>query len=107
MVRLVLKGSNKTYDSLVTDYRQDDNTFIILANEFKKRTEYDWDKKYLLSFGLVTGNGYLTNAGALFPMIALYVNHVYIVLVGLEKIRAMQSMMLSLRVMSLCYCVNR
>lgn len=66
MVRLVLKGSNKTYDSLVTDYRQDDNTFIILANEFKKRTEYDWDKKYLLSFGLVTGNGYLTNAGALF-----------------------------------------
>lgn len=66
MVRLVLKGSNKTYDSLVTDYRQDDNTFIILANEFKKRTEYDWDKKYLLSFGLVIGNGYLTNAGALF-----------------------------------------
>ena len=66
MVRLVLKGSNKTYDSLVTDYRQDDNTFIILANEFKKRTEHDWDKKYLLSFGLVTGNGYLTNAGALF-----------------------------------------
>lgn len=66
MVRLVLKGSNKTYDSLVTGYRQDDNTFIILANEFKKRTEYDWDKKYLLSFGLVTGNGYLTNAGALF-----------------------------------------
>lgn len=66
MVRLVLKGSDKTYDSLVTDYRQDDNTFIILANEFKKRTEYDWDKKYLLSFGLVTGNGYLTNAGALF-----------------------------------------
>lgn len=66
MVRLVLKGSNKTYDSLVTDYRQDDNTFIILANEFKKRTKHDWDKKYLLSFGLVTGNGYLTNAGALF-----------------------------------------
>ena len=66
MVRLVLKGYNKTYDYHVTDYRQDDNTFIILANEFKKRTEHDWDKKYLLSFGLVTGNGYLTNAGALF-----------------------------------------
>lgn len=66
MVRLVLKGSNKTYDSLITDYKQDDNTFIILANEFKKRTEQDWDKKYLLSFGLVTSNGYLTNAGALF-----------------------------------------
>lgn len=37
-----------------------------MANEFKKRTEHDWDKKYLLSFGLVTGNGYQTNAGALF-----------------------------------------
>lgn len=66
MVRLVLKGSNKTYDSLVTDYKQKDNTFIILANEFSKRTEQDWDKKFLLSFGLVTSNGYLTNAGALF-----------------------------------------
>lgn len=66
MVRLVLKGSNKTYDSLVTDYKQEDNTFIILANEFSKRTEQDWDKKFLLSFGLVTSNGYLTNAGALF-----------------------------------------
>ena len=66
MVRLVLKGSNKTYDSLITDYKKDDNSFIILANEFKKRTEQDWNTKYLLSFGLVTSKGYLTNAGALF-----------------------------------------
>lgn len=66
MVRLVLKGSNKTYDSLITDYRKDDNSFIILANEFKKRNEQDWNTKYLLSFGLVTSKGYLTNAGALF-----------------------------------------
>ena len=29
MVRLVLKGSNKTYDSLITDFRQENNTFII------------------------------------------------------------------------------
>lgn len=66
MVRLVLKGSNKTFDSIVTDYKSEDDTFIILAKEFKKRTGQNWDKKYLLSFGLVTGNGYLTNAGALF-----------------------------------------
>lgn len=66
MVRLVLKGSNKTYDSLITDYKKDDNSFIILANEFKKRIEQDWNTKYLLSFGLVTSKGYLTNAGALF-----------------------------------------
>ena len=66
MVRLVLKGSNKTYDSLHTDYKVDDYAFTILANSFKDRTKQEWNKKYLLSFGLVTGEGNLTNAGALF-----------------------------------------
>jgi ATP-dependent DNA helicase RecG len=66
MVRLVLKGSNKTFDSLQTDYKAEDYSFTILANAFKDRTKQDWDKKYLLSFGLVTGTGNLTNAGALF-----------------------------------------
>ena len=66
MVRLVLKGSNKTFDSLHTDYKAEDFSFTILANTFKKRTHQEWDKKYLLSFGLVTNTGNLTNAGALF-----------------------------------------
>ena len=66
MVRLVLKGSNKTFDSLHTDYKVEDYSFTILANMFKKRTCQEWDKKYLLSFGLVTNAGLLTNAGALF-----------------------------------------
>ncbi|MBQ5593200.1 MAG: putative DNA binding domain-containing protein [Bacteroidales bacterium] len=66
MVRLVLKGSNKTFDSLSTDYKADDYSFTILANEFKKRTAQEWNKKYLLSFGLVNSNNTLTNAGALF-----------------------------------------
>lgn len=66
MVRLVLKGSNKTYDSLHTNYKIEDYAFTILANTFKDRTKQEWDKKYLLSFGLVTGAGNLTNAGALF-----------------------------------------
>ena len=66
MVRLVLKGSNKTFDSLHTDYKAEDYAFTILANSFKDRTKQEWDKKYLLSFGLVTGAGNLTNAGALF-----------------------------------------
>ena len=66
MVRLVLKGSNKTYDSLHTDYKVEDYAFTILANSFKDRTKQEWDKKYLLSFGLVTGAGNLTNAGVLF-----------------------------------------
>lgn len=66
MVRLVLKGSNKTFDSLHTDYKIEDNSFSILANSFKQRTGQGWNKKYLLSFGLVTSVGNLTNAGALF-----------------------------------------
>ena len=66
MVRLVLKGSNKTYDSLHTDYKAEDYAFTILANTFKTRTNQEWNKKYLLSFGLVTNLGNLTNAGALF-----------------------------------------
>ena len=66
MVRLVLKGSNKTFDSLHTDYKAEDYSFTILANTFKDRTKQEWDKKYLMSFGLVTSAGNLTNAGALF-----------------------------------------
>lgn len=66
MLRLVLKGTNKTYDSLYTDYNVKDYSFTILANTFKNRTNQEWNKKYLLSFGLVTSIDTLTNAGALF-----------------------------------------
>lgn len=66
MVRLVLKGANKTFDSLLTDSRLDENAFTILANSFENRTSQSWDKKYLQSFGLVTKAGLLTNAGMLF-----------------------------------------
>ena len=66
LVRFVLKGSNKTFDSLITDYKAEDNTFIILANIFKERTAQEWNKKFLVSFGLLTSTGTLTNAGALF-----------------------------------------
>ncbi|MDE7338083.1 MAG: putative DNA binding domain-containing protein, partial [Bacteroidales bacterium] len=66
MVRLVLKGANKTFDSLLTDYKAEDSSFTILANTFKLRTGQEWNKKYLSSFGLVTDTGCLTNAGALF-----------------------------------------
>lgn len=66
MVRLILKGSNRTYDSLSTNYKAENHTFTILANTFITRTGQEWDKKYLLSFGLVTNSGDITNAGALF-----------------------------------------
>ena len=66
MVRLVLKGSNQTFDSLLTDTKADSNSFNILANTFKTRIQQPWDKKYLKSFGLVSSDGRITNAGALF-----------------------------------------
>ena len=66
MLRLVLKGSNKPFDSLHTPYKTEEHSFSILANAFRERTGQEWNKKYLLSFGLVTEQGMLTNAGALF-----------------------------------------
>ena len=78
MLRLVLKGSNKTYDSLHTDYKAEDYAFTILANTFKTRTNQEWNKKYLLSFGLVTNTGILTHAGALFADdCPLWQSHLY------------------------------
>lgn len=66
MMRLVLKGANRTFDSLLTTYRQEEHSFTILANTYRTRTHQVWEKKYLKSFGLVTDDGVLTNAGALF-----------------------------------------
>ena len=66
MVRLVLKGSHMTYDSVVSAERIEDNSFAFLAKTYEERTQLSWDKKYLLSFGLVTPGGMLTNAGVLF-----------------------------------------
>ena len=66
MVRLVLQGSNKTFDSLNTGHKKSDYSFSILANTFKQRTNKDWNSKYLLSFGLINKDENLTNAGALY-----------------------------------------
>ncbi len=39
MLRLVLKGTNRTFDSLKTNYLLEDHSFTYLANTFKKRTQ--------------------------------------------------------------------
>lgn len=66
MKRLVLKGTNRSYDSLKSVYLTEKSTFVILANTFKERTGQEFQKKYLKSFGLITDDDWLTNAGALF-----------------------------------------
>lgn len=66
MMRLVLKGSNRSFDSLMTDFKVENSAFTILANTFEERVQLHWNRKYLKSFGLVTDDGRLTNAGVLF-----------------------------------------
>ena len=66
MKRLVLNGANRTYDSLKSDTLTEKSTFVILANTFEERTGQTFQKKFLKSFGLITDDGWLTNAGALF-----------------------------------------
>lgn len=66
LLSLVLKGTHLTWDSLPAQMDAGKHSFVILANTFREQTHQDWDDKYLESFGLVTSDGKLTNAGLLF-----------------------------------------
>lgn len=63
--RLILRGKNKTYDSLVTDYSFDDYSFSKLKAAYYKKTKKSMEMKDFESFGIVDKSGMLTNAGAL------------------------------------------
>ncbi|MBR6062678.1 MAG: putative DNA binding domain-containing protein [Bacteroidales bacterium] len=63
---LVLKGRNRTYDSLVTEYHLGELTFDTLAKTYQKQTGLPFEDKLLQSFSLVTDDGLLTQAGVLF-----------------------------------------
>lgn len=63
--RLVLRGSNSTYDSLSTLYRFDNFAFTKLRSVYRQRTGLDMDRQDFVSFGLVDEKGFMTNAGAL------------------------------------------
>ena len=66
LLSLVLKGTHMTWDSLPTQVDANKHSFVILANTFREQTKQKWNDKYLESFGLVTPDGKLTNAGLLF-----------------------------------------
>ena len=66
MKRLVLKGTNRSYDSLQSNTLVEKSSFVILANAFEDKVGQQFHKKYLKSFGLITDDGWLTNAGELF-----------------------------------------
>ena len=63
---LILKGQNKTFDGLASEYKLDDASFTLLDATLKKEADIivNKDRDYL-SFNLVNTDGYVTNAGLL------------------------------------------
>lgn len=66
LFELVLRGSNRSWDSLVSNDLREKHTFSTLEREYNKRSGSVWEEGLLSSFGLVTDDGHLTNAGLLF-----------------------------------------
>ena len=63
---LILKGMNKTYDSLPSSYKFSDVGFTLLTATLKKETGDDFDlSKDIVSMGFVTESGQVTNSGLL------------------------------------------
>lgn len=63
--KLVMHGSNFTFDSLGTAYPLDDHAFTKLRSVYRMRTGQELERSDFYSFGLVNENCMLTNAGAL------------------------------------------
>ena len=63
---LILKGTNRTWDTLKSEYEAKDFSFTYFESLYYNRTGKRIDEKDYLSFGLKTKDGFLTNAGALF-----------------------------------------
>ena len=63
--RLVMRGQNVTYDSVMSQYKFEDYSFSKLRERYKSWTGKSLEEKVFESFNIKTGEGYLTNAGAL------------------------------------------
>lgn len=63
--RLVLRGRNSSYDSLVSSFDFEDYSFSKLRERFKEWNGSSMPEKSFESFGVKDSNGKLTNAGAL------------------------------------------
>lgn len=62
---LILKGQNKTYDSIVTSYLKSNYSFTFFEATFLEKTLTKLTESDYISFSLMNSNGYLTNAGVL------------------------------------------
>lgn len=63
--RLVMRGSNITYDSLASPHPYEKYAFTKLRSVYRQRTGQELAKEDFISFGLMNEEGMLTNAGAL------------------------------------------
>lgn len=62
---LILKGQNRTYDSIVTRYLKRDYSFTFFEATFFEKTHTKFTESDYVSFSLMTNDGFLTNAGVL------------------------------------------
>ncbi|WP_338992354.1 ATP-binding protein [Fusobacterium vincentii] len=65
LINLILKGKNRSYDSLGTDIKKDNVSFTKLKSLYYLKTGNEFTDSDLDSFGLVNKDNFLTNAGAL------------------------------------------
>ena len=62
---LILKGQNKTYDSIITTYLKKDYSFTFFEATFFEKTFTRMTDSDYISFSLMNKEGYITNAGVL------------------------------------------
>jgi ATP-dependent DNA helicase RecG len=62
---LILKGTNRTFDALVTEFRRESYSFTLLEATYRERTRLPWEERNYISFGLEADDGFLTRAGSL------------------------------------------
>ena len=65
LINLILKGKNRSYDSLETNIKKDNVSFTKLKSLYYLKTGNEFTNSDLESFGLVNKDSFLTNAGAL------------------------------------------
>jgi ATP-dependent DNA helicase RecG len=62
---LILKGTNRTFDTTATTHKKEDYSFTLLEATYRQRIKIRFDTTDYKSFGLENDDGYLTLAGAL------------------------------------------
>jgi len=62
---LILKGSNRTFDTTTTEYKKSDYSFTLLEATYRQRTKLRFESTDYISFGLATEDGFLTRADSL------------------------------------------